>query len=224
MPSFHSGHSIIHSETFEKEFWRPKLKSDRSTRPTWPAPLGAFWLKKNFDGRKALHFGSKRILATEKHCILAQKDFWRLKSIAFWLKKNFGGRKALHFGSKRILADEKHCILLQKEFWRLKSIAFCSKKNFGGRKALHFGSKRILEAERRQGEPAKFAGYHKTNFPDLDTRNGIKERGVCIAAHLLSCYANVSLRDFRRSTKVSRRVQETSVVLQKSPDECRRPP
>ena len=58
---------------------------------------------------------------------------------------------------------------------------------------MHFGSKRILEAERRQEEPAKFAGYHKTNFPDLDTRNGIKERGVCIAAHLLSCYANVSL-------------------------------
>jgi len=67
-----------------------------------------------------LHFGSKRILEAEKHCILLQKEFWRLKSIAFWLKKNFGGRKALHFAPKRILAAEKHCILAQKEFWRPK--------------------------------------------------------------------------------------------------------
>ena len=118
-------------------------------------------LKKNFGGRNSNQievpgqlgrrplapFGSKRILEVEKHCILAQKEFWRLKSIAFCSKKNFGGRKALHFGSKRILAAEKHCILLQKEFWRpkLKSDrstrpawpaplgAFCSKKNFDGR-------------------------------------------------------------------------------------------
>ena len=181
-------------------------------------------LKKNFGGRNSNQievpgqlgrrplapFGSKRILAAEKHCILLQKEFWRLKSIAFWLKKNFGGRKALHFGSKRILAAETCRVSLQKEFWRPKPAGFRFKKNFGGRNLPGFASKRILAAERRQGEPAKFAGYHKTNFPDLDTRNGIKERGVCIAAHLLSCYANVSLRDFRRSTKVSRWVQETS--------------
>ena len=39
----------------QKEFWRPKLKSDRSTRPTWPAPLGAlifFCLFSSIKGRK----------------------------------------------------------------------------------------------------------------------------------------------------------------------------